>query len=128
MKNCDLREFKEIMLGEMFVEQGDLDTWLIKVDGDRVVPAKYVVRYDKMKPVWVKRGQVQGFLSEVRGVLGVARSILDSAVSVLDKFGRDGEKEDVGVEEQKAKVEANKLQKGWNKVGDKENVAAKAGQ
>jgi len=128
MKNCDLREFKDIMLGEMFVEQGDLDTWLIKVDGDRVIPAKHVVRYDRMKPVWVKRGQTQGFLAEVKGVLSTAKSTLDSAVNVLEKFGRDGEKEDAGVEVQKAKVEANKLQKGWNKAGEKEDVAAKSGQ
>lgn len=127
MKNCDLREFKEIMLGEMFVEQGDLDTWLIKVDGDRVVPAKHVVRYDRMKPVWVKRGQTQGFLADVKGVLVTAKSTLESALSVLEKFGKDGEKEDAGVEAQKAKIEANKLQKGWNKT-EKEDAATKAGQ
>ena len=128
MKNCDLREFKSIMLGEMFVEQSDLDTWLIKVDGDRVVPVKYVVRYDKMKPVWVKRGQTQGFLSEVRGILDTAKNTLESAVNVLDKFGRDGEKEEVGVDAQKARVEANKLHKGWSKAGEKNEDDFKSGQ
>lgn len=124
MKNCDLREFKDIMLGEMFVEQGDLDTWLIKVDGDRVVPAKYVVRYDRMKPVWVKRGQTQRFLAEVRGVLGTARATLDSAVAVLDKFGRDGEKEEETAKQER--IDGAKFGKGWNKAGEKEDDTTKA--
>lgn len=132
MKNADLREFKDLLLGERFAEQETPDDWMIKVGRQEVVPVKGVVAFSKGRQVWVKRGPAQEFLADIKETLSGAIDALGSVNVVLDRVIGKGiveasrvlkETGAVPVEGVKDEAVVDKnptgFKKGWNKAAPK---------
>lgn len=136
MKNADLREFKDLLLGERFAEQVAPDDWMIKVGKQEVVPVKSAVAFSGGRQVWVKRGPAQEFLVDIKGTLSGAIDVLNSAKAVLDRvIGSGGDTEKAVVLKETGAIEVvtevaaapgekapQRIQKGWNKTEKKSNA------
>jgi hypothetical protein len=127
VKNADLRDFKDLLLGERFSEQETPDDWMIKVGRQEVVPVKGVVGFSKGRQVWVKRGPAQEFLADIKKTLDDAVDAMNGAKVVLDRVigkgvvDQSGVLQETGVGAAEVVVDKNPsgFKKGWNKTGPK---------